>query len=121
MANDLAAGGVEHGPYNPQLLFAGEAPIVTGNAVAANTITKHAVCVLLADGTISNATSALTTGDKCVIAAQDATVGQNVPYFSGGFFNHAQLTNWPTAIDTLAERKQFFMGTDIKVGSIANA
>ena len=121
MANDLAAGGVEHGPYVPEQLFAGESPIVTGNAVAATAIVKHAVCVLLADGTISNATSALTTGDKCVIAAQPASIGQNVPYFSGGHFNHAQLTNWPTAMDTLAERKAFFMGTDIKVGSIHNA
>ena len=121
MANDLAAGGVEHGPYNPELLYAGEAPIVSGNAVAATAIVKHAVCVLLADGTISNATAALTTGDKCVIAAQPAAIGQSVPYFSGGFFNHAQLTIWPTAMDTLVKRKAFFMGTDIKVGSIQNA
>jgi len=118
--SDLAAGGVEHGPYTPQQLFAGEAPIVTGNAVAATAIVKHSVCVLLPAGTISNATSALTTGDKCVIAAQDAESGQSVPYFAAGHFNHAQLTNWPTAIDTLAERKQFFAGTSIKIGSIQN-
>lgn len=121
MANDLAAGGTEFGPLNYDQLFAGEAPIRTGNAVAATAITKHAVCVLLADGTISNATSALTTGDKCVIAAQSAQVGQSVPYFSGGCFNHAFLTGWPTAIDTLAERKQFFMGTPISIASIDNA
>jgi hypothetical protein len=118
--SDLAAGGVEHGPYIPQQLFAGEAPIVTGNAVAATAIVKHAVCVLLANGTISDATADLTTGDKCVIAAQAAAIGQSVPYFIGGFFNHAQLTNWPTAIDTLAERKQFFAGTSIKIGSLHN-
>lgn len=120
MANDLAAGGVEHGPMTITQLFAGEAPISTGNAVAADAITKHAVCVLLANGTISNATSALTDGQKCVIAAQSATAGQSVPYYKGGCFNHAALTNWPTAIDTLAERKQFFMGTDISVNSIQN-
>lgn len=120
MANDLAAGGVEHGPYVPQQLFAGEAPITTGNAVAATTIVKHSVCVLLAAGTISNDTAFLTTGDKCVIAAQDATSGQSVPYYDGGHFNAAYLTNWPTAIDTLAERKQFFAGTSIKIGSIQN-
>jgi prolyl-tRNA editing enzyme YbaK/EbsC (Cys-tRNA(Pro) deacylase) len=121
MANDLAAGGVEHGPYTPQQLFAGESPIVTGNAVAATAIVKHAVCVLLAAGTISNDTAALTTGDKCVIAAQDAEIGESVPYFSGGHLNYAQLTNWPTAVDSLAKAKQFFMGTDIKIGSIDNA
>lgn len=121
MPNDLAAGGVEHGPMAIDQLYAGEAPIVTGNAIAATAIVKHAVCVLLSDGTISNATSALTTGDKCVVAMQAAEIGQSVPYASGGFFNANYLTGWPTAIDTLAERKQFFMGTDIKVGSIDNA
>lgn len=120
MANDLAAGGVEHGPMVISQLFAGEAPISTGNAVAATAITKHAVCVLLSDGTISNATTSLTDGQKCVIAAQDATAGQNVPYYKGGCFNHALLTGWPTAIDTLAERKQFFMGTAISVERIQN-
>ena len=120
MAQDLAAGGVEHGPMTITQLFAGEAPIFTGNAIAANAITKHAVSVLLADGTLSNATAALTDGQKCVIAAQDATAGQSVPYYKGGCFNHAALTGWPTAIDTLAERKQFFMGTTISVESIQN-
>lgn len=121
MANDLAAGGTLFGPLNYDQLFAGEAPISTGNAVAATAITKHAICVLLADGTISNATGSLTDGQKCVIAAQAASVGQSVPYYKGGCFNAAFLTGWPTAIDTLAERKQFFMGTAISVESIDNA
>ena len=121
MANDLAAGGVEHGPMTITQLYAGDAPIVSGQAVAATAIVKHSVCVLLANGTISNDTAALTTGDKCVIAMQAAEIGQSVPYQSGGFFNHAVLTNWPTAMDTLAERKQFFMGTDIKIGALHNA
>lgn len=55
-----------------------------------------------------------------MIAAQSATAGQSVPYYKGGCFNHAALTGWPTAIDTLAERKQFFMGTAISVESIQN-
>lgn len=120
MANDLAAGGIEHGPMTISQLFAGEAPISTGNAVAATAIVKNAICVLLANGTISDATSGLTDGQKCVIAAQAATIGQNVPYYKGGCFNHAFITGWPTAIDTLAERKQFFMGTAISVDSIQN-
>lgn len=118
MANDLAAGGVEHGPMTITQLYAGDAPIVSGQGVAATAIAKHSIAVLLSDGTVSNATSALTTGEKCVIAMQAAEIGQAVPYQSGGFFNHAALTGWPTAIDTLAERKQFFMGTDIKIGAI---
>ena len=121
MANDLAAGGTLFGPLNYDQLFAGEAPISTGNAVAATAITKYAVCVLLADGTISNDTAAVADGQKCVIAAQSATPGQSVPYYKGGCFNASFLTGWPTAINTLAEQKQFFMGTDISVASIDNA
>lgn len=120
MANDLAAGGTEFGPLVASQLFAGEAPISTGNAVAADTIVKHAICVLLANGTISNGTAALTDGQKCVIAAQGGTVGQNIPYFKGGCFNLAYVTGWPTAITTAAARKQFFMGTDISVAAIQN-
>ena len=121
MANDLAAGGVEHGPMTITQLYAGDAPIISGQGVAVTAIAKHSVAVLLANGDVSNATSALADGAKCVIAMQAAEIGQAVPYQSGGFFNHAALTGWPTAIDTLAERKQFFMGTDIHIGAIQNA
>jgi hypothetical protein len=53
-----------------------------------------------------------------VIAAQAATTGQAVPYYSAGFFNHAVLV-WPGAQSTLALRKLFFMGTPISVGDLA--
>ena len=115
--SDLAAGGVVHGPQTVEQLFAGEAPIVTGKSVALNTITKYQVVALSATGVSSDLTS-VTEGDKCVIAAQAATVGQAVPYYSAGFFNHAVL-GWPAAQDTLAKRKLFFMGTPISVGDLA--
>lgn len=115
--SDLAAGGVVHGPQTVEQLFAGEAPIVTGKSVALNTIAKYQVVVLSATGVSSDLTS-VTVGDKCVVAAQAATVGQAVPYYSAGFFNHAVL-GWPAAQDTLAKRKLFFMGTPISVGDLA--
>lgn len=116
--SDLAAGGVVHGPQTVEQLFAGEAPIVTGKSVAVSaTIAKYQVCVLTATG-LSTDFTGVTTGDKCVIAAQAATAGQAVPYYSAGFFNHAVLV-WPGAQSTLALRKLFFMGTPISVGDLA--
>ena len=116
--SDLAAGGVVHGPQTVEQLFAGEAPIITGKSVAVSaTIAKYQVCVLTTTG-LSTDFTGVTTGDKCVIAAQAATTGQAVPYYEGGFFNHAVLT-WPAAQSTLALRKQFFMGTKITVGDLA--
>lgn len=115
---DLAAGGVEHGPYTPEQLFAGDSPIVTGNAPALAAVTKYQVLKLTATGVTGDLTG-VTTGDKCVIAAQGAASGANVPYFQAGFFNHAVLT-WPATLDTLAKRKEFFTGTPIQVGAISN-
>lgn len=132
MANDLAAGGVEHGPMTISQLFAGEAPIVTGHSVALADLDKYQVVVLTAtglsetfdfdgSGTIGTAGVVLPVqGINCVITAQAATTGQNVPYFSSGCFNHAALV-WPTELDTLAKRKAFFAGTPIQIDSIHNA
>lgn len=130
--NDLAAGGTEHGPYTPEQLFAGDAPIVTGHAVAAVNLKKYEVCVLTASGLTNvfdfdgegdgNTLGAITLphqGSNCVITAQAAVATDNCPYFSSGFFNHEML-EWPVALDTLAKRKAFFAGTSIQVGAIKN-
>ena len=114
--NDLAQGVDIVGTQTVEQLFAGDAPIVTGESVALNTITKYQVVVLSATGVSSDLTS-VTIGDKCVIAAQAATVGKAVPYYSAGFFNHAVL-GWPAAQDSLAKRKLFFMGTPIAIGDL---
>lgn len=115
--SDLAAGGVIHGPQEVEQLFAGEAPITTGNALAVNAVAKYQVCVMNATGLVTNF-SGISSGDKCVIAAQAAEAGQMVPYYSGGSFNHNALI-WPAAQDTLEKRKVFFIGTPIAVGSLA--
>lgn len=116
------AGGAVYGPQNYDLLFAGDTPApTTGRAVAATDVQKYQVCTILANGQISTDFTSVTDGAKCVIAAQPALTGQNVPYFDGGCFNDALLV-WPagTSFDTLVERKRFFMGTNIKIETIQN-
>ena len=126
--NDLAAGGVEHGPYDPEQIFAGEGPIVTGAAPALADLDKYQVVVLTPTGLsetfdfVGDMDPALvlpTQGINCVITAQAASNGQQCPYFSSGVFNHAKLS-WPGALDTLAKRKAFFAGTPIQVRGLDN-
>lgn len=117
--NDLASGGLA-GTWTPQQLFAGDAPIVTDAALSlVASISKYQV-VALTDTGITTFVVGTHTAAQAVIAAQPVTaIGQQVPYFSAGFFNHAALV-WPTgtALDTFEERKKFFQGTDIHIGHI---
>lgn len=129
--SDLASGGTIHGPFTPSHLFAGDAPITTGNAPALTAVDKYQVVVLTAtglsetfdfdgSGAIGTAGVALPTqGINCVITAQAAGAGDNCPYFSGGYFNHAALS-WPAELDTFAKRKAFFAGSNIQIGEISN-
>ena len=132
MANDLAAGGVEHPELKAEQLYAGEGKIVTNHSVALVDIDKYEVCVLTAtgltnvfdmDGNGSIGTPGVILpplGTNAVIAAQPALTGQRLPYFSGGVFNHEKLV-WPAALDTLAKRKAFFGSSPIQIDSIHNA
>lgn len=125
--NDLAGGGLV-GSYTPELLYAGEAPIVTDAAPAvADEILKYEVLVLTEAGLTRITTTPgdnddpdtiNETGAQCVIAAQPASAGDQVPYFAAGKFNHAVLV-WPDDLDTYEKRKVFFHGTDIHIGHIA--
>lgn len=126
--SDLASGGTIHGPYTPSHLFAGDAPITTGNAPALTAVDKYQVVVLTATGLsetfdfVGDMDPALvlpTQGINCVITAQAAGAGADCPYFSGGYFNHAALS-WPAQLDTYAKRKAFFAGSNIQIGEISN-
>lgn len=129
--NDLAAGGVEHGPYVPEQLFAGEAPIVTGAAVALADLDKYQVVLLTPtglsetwdwDGSGSIGTPGVVLpplGVNAVITAQAGLNGESVPYFSSGVFNHEALS-WPAALDTFAKRKAFFGSGPIQVRELHN-
>jgi hypothetical protein len=118
MTQDLAEGGIEHGPMTIGQLFAGDAPITTNHSVCATDVDKYEVVLITAAG-LDNDLTGITDGAKCVIAAQPALTGQDCPYYSGGHFNHAALV-WPVALDTLAKRQEFFAGTPIMIGSISN-
>lgn len=131
MSNDLAAGGVVHGPYVPEQLYAGEAPIVTGAAPALADLDKYQVVLLTAtglsetwdtDGTGSIGTPGVVLppdGTNAVITAQPALNGQSCPYFSSGAFNH-ELLIWPAHLDTFAKRKAFFGSSPIQVRELYN-
>lgn len=127
--NDLAKGVDIVGTQTVEQLFAGDAPITTGQAVAITAVDKYQVVVLTASGlsetfdfdgsgTIGTPGVTLPTqGINCVITAQAAGAGANCPFYSGGYFNHAALS-WPAELDTLAKRKAFFAGSDIKIGGL---
>lgn len=120
--NDLAGGG-DAGSYDPELLYAGEAPVVTDAAplVGAITVAKYEVVTMTATGIRKIVAGGGTpdTGDKCVIAAQPvAGAGNDCPYFAAGKFNHAALV-WPPELSTYALRRAFFAGTGIHIGRIA--
>lgn len=115
MATDLAGSSI-YGAVNPTLVFAGEAPIVTGRAPAIATITKYQLIAIVAtgvtpyvDGTHSAAVAA--------IAAQDAASGAACPYFKEGYFNEAVI-GWPAGFGTTALRKQKLAGSGIHIEKI---
>lgn len=126
--NDLAGGGLV-GTHEPELLYSGEAPIVTDAAPSlVASVLKYEVLALTDTGLrrvdlvgdpVAEPPVAPDTGAKCVIAAQPVTaIGDQVPYFAAGKFNHEALV-WPEDLDTYAKRKAFFQGSDIHIGHIA--
>lgn len=129
--NDLASGGVEHTPYTPEQLYAGEAPIVTNWAPALADLDKYQVVLLtptgLSEAWDMDGNGAIGTpgvvlppvGVNAVITAQPALSGQKCPYFAAGAFNH-ELLVWPAALDTLAKRKAFFGSSPIQVFELHN-
>lgn len=116
--SDIASGALV-GTQTTSDLFAGHAPVVTGFAPSlVASIVKYQVVALTATG-ITTFVSGTHTAAQAVIAAQPVSaIGQAVPYFSGGYFNHAVLT-WPAALDTYEKRKHFMSGTPIFIGKVA--
>ena len=70
----------------------------------------------LSGGTIDSARAAPQT--KAIgFLAQPSVAGSYVPYFTGGVPNHEVLI-WPAGIDTVAQRKAAFDGTNITIGKL---
>lgn len=115
--NDLA-GGFTYGPLVPEQFLAGEAPVLTGNAVAGANLSKYQIGALTSSGVVVFVAGTHTAG-QAVLVMQPATSGQNCQYAFAGIFNDdflaAQAGNATlyaaAALDTWAERRAFFNGT----------
>jgi len=121
LPNYLAGNG-DLGSWTPFDLFAGEKEIVTETptGTCAVAVSKYQVIALNASGNFAphdpDATD--TVLQKAIgIALDAAAVGEKVPYYVSGYFNHEALT-WDAAITTLAARRAVFTGTEIKIGSV---
>jgi len=121
LPNYLAGNG-DLGSWAPTDLFAGEKEIVTETptGTCATAVTRYQVIALNTSGNFApqdpDATD--TVLQKAIgIALDDCAVGEKVPYYVSGYFNHAALT-WDAAITTLAARRAVFTGTEIKIGSV---
>jgi hypothetical protein len=115
--NDLASWA-EYGPYTPEQLFAGDAKVVSNNAPSlVASLAKYELAALTATGVTTFVTGTHTIADAVVVAQPITAIGQQVPYFAAGFFNHAAIT-WPAALSTLALRKDFCGNSPIQVGAI---
>lgn len=116
--NDLAAGALV-GTYTPELLFAGDEPPKSDSAPSlVASLAKYEVAALTATGVTTFVPGTHTAAQLVIVAQPVTAIGQAVPYFNAGKFNHAVLV-WPagTTLDTYAERRAFCTGT-VKVGKI---
>ena len=116
---DLAAYEVL-GTRNPFQLWIGEAPIITDAGVSAvATLPIYSLAALLADNTIVAFDPATHNAKQAVITAvQIDAIGQAVPYWDSGKFNHESV-NFPAAWNTYEERKTGLQGSyDLRVGHL---
>jgi hypothetical protein len=123
---DLASGETV-GSQSPFDLFAGEADVITEEAVLdTGNLAKYTVVGrLTASGKIVAFDSTADTGAENAIGiltqAADASSGdKNVAIYTGGFFNHSALV-WDSPTNTLALRQAAFRastGHSIRIGSV---
>ena len=126
MDKDLAYGGVAGTVTNVQV-FAGDAPIITEEAIvtSGNNLAKYTVVAkITASGKIKAYTPGASDGSQFPIGvltqAADATSADvRAAIYTSGFFNDAILV-WPSnaACDTLIERQALFAGKDIRIGTV---
>ena len=134
---DMLAGSEDATPFVPFDLFAGDAPVITDNAmvasgqelaqftvVAFNTsnqlVALDPAATYIADAdTVAGGGVALPLYSSKAIGilcqGVDSTGGAvAAAFYRAGDFNHAALV-WPGALDTLAKRRAAFAGTPISV------
>lgn len=116
---DLAAYEVL-GQRNPFQLWIGGTPVITDSGVSAvAALPIYSLAALMPDNTIVAFDPATHTAKQAVITAvKIEAVGQAVPYWDSGKFNHAAV-NFPAAWDTYAERKTGLQGSmGLRVGHL---
>lgn len=126
MDKDLAYGDIA-GSVSVVPLFAGDAPVITEEAVIASgqNLAKYTVIAkVTATGKVVQYTPGASDGSQFPIGILtqpvDATSGDmRAAIYTSGFFNDAILV-WPNnvACDTLIERKALFAGKDIRLGTV---
>lgn len=104
----------------PFQLWIGEAPIITDSApstIAA--LPMYALAALTATGIVAFVPGTHTGKDAVITAVEIKAIGQAVPYYDAGKFNHEAIV-WPAgaALDTLEERKVLLNGSMLRVGHL---
>lgn len=98
--------------------FIGDAPIVTDSAPALAAVKQWEVLVLSATGvTPWDGTEAAATAPNKLVVSHMAvpTVGDQVPYYTAGKFNHEVMV-WPASVGTYEKRKAAVQGAMIQIG-----
>ncbi len=122
---DLAMGEVV-GTVTYTPLFAGDAPVVTEEAILdTGNLAKYTVVgKITATGKIVQLTQGASDGSQIAYgimtqAANASSADQKVGIYVGGFFNDAALV-WPDHADysSLIERQALFARTPIRIGSV---
>lgn len=116
--NQLAQGVTTEDLPAPFELFAGESDIVTdqGQAGAVALVQFAVLGRITATGRLVALDPAAVDGSAVAVAIAAQPIAANAmgPIYTGGVFNHEALV-WPAALDTLAERKAAFDGSNIGV------
>lgn len=114
------AGSAVLGPYNPVQLFAGEADVITDNAIAGVDFAQYEVAA------ISNAGDLIKFDPESVdpnakiarvIIAVPVTAGQSAPYYIAGVFNVDALI-WPATLTEYTDRQEAFLGSNIHISRL---
>jgi hypothetical protein len=99
-------------------LFTGAAQTCADSAPSLVASIKKYELIALTDTGVTTFVVGTHNASQAVIASQPITkIGQACPYWNEGEFNNAAIV-WPAdpALDSLAKRKAFLNGTNIKVG-----
>lgn len=123
---DLASGELVSS-YSPVDLFAGDADVVTEEAILdTGNLAKYTVVGrITASGKIVAHAPGASDGSQLAIgiltqAANATSADLRVGIYTGGFFNHAALV-WDASLTTLAARQAAFRATtghSIRIGSV---